>query len=75
MVQNLEVMDLVELIGDIAKKQIDNDEIFLVDVVVKGKTGNQKIQVFIDGDQSVDIDECSKISRRLSDELEERNLI
>jgi ribosome maturation factor RimP len=68
-------MDLVELIGDIAKKQIDNEEIFLVDVVVKGKTGNQKIQVFIDGDQSVDIDECSKISRRLSDELEERNLI
>ncbi|MCK5704350.1 MAG: ribosome maturation factor RimP, partial [Cyclobacteriaceae bacterium] len=36
---------------------------------------NQKIQVFIDGDQSVDVDECSRISRKLSDELEERDII
>lgn len=54
---------------------IDSDDIFLVEVNVKGNTGNQKIQVFIDGDQYVDIDECSKISRRLSDELEEKDII
>ncbi|MCK5280191.1 MAG: ribosome maturation factor RimP, partial [Cyclobacteriaceae bacterium] len=51
------------------------DEIFLVEVNIKGKPGNQKIQVFIDGDQYVDVDECSKISRKLSDELEGRDLI
>jgi len=54
---------------------IDKDEIFLVDVNVKGKVGNRKIQVFIDGDKSVDIDECSTISKKLSDELEEQDIV
>ena len=57
------------------KRFIDNDEIFLVEVNIKGKPGNQKIQVFIDGDNSVDVDECSKISRKLSSELEEKDII
>ena len=68
-------MDLREEVADIVNKFIDNDEIFLVEVNVKGKVGNQKIQVFIDGDKYVDIDECSKISRSLSNELEERDII
>lgn len=59
----------------LVKQFIDDDEIFLVEVNIKGKPGNQKIQVFIDGDQYVDVDECSKISRKLSDELEGRDLI
>ena len=57
------------------KRFIDNDEIFLVEVNIKGKPGNQKIQVFIDGDNSVDVDECSKISRKLSSELEGKDII
>jgi len=54
---------------------IEKEEIFLVDVNVKGKSGNQKIQVFMDGDYAIDVDECSKISRKLADKLEERNII
>lgn len=68
-------MDLKEEVTGLMDKFIDNDEIFLVEVNIKGKPGNQKIQVFIDGDQSVDVDECSSISRKLSDDLEERNII
>lgn len=68
-------MDLKEEVIGLMDKFIDNDEIFLVEVNIKGKPGNQKIQVFIDGDQSVDVDECSTISRKLSDDLEERNII
>ena len=68
-------MDLSNVITELVEQFIDSDEIFLVDVVVKGKVGNQKIQVFIDGDRSVDIDECSKISRKLSSELEEQDII
>lgn len=68
-------MDLKEEVAGLMDKFIDNDEIFLVEVNIKGKPGNQKIQVFIDGDQSVDVDECSTISRKLSDDLEERNII
>ena len=68
-------MNLDELMVELAEQSIENDSLFLVDVLVKGKPGNQKIQVFVDGDDYVDIDECSKISRRLSDELEERDVI
>lgn len=68
-------MDLSNVIAGLVEQFIDNDEIFLVDVNLKGKVGNQKIQVFIDGDQLVDISECSKISRKLSNELEEQDII
>jgi len=59
----------------LAEQCIEARDIFLVEVDVKGNPNNQKIQVFIDGDQSVDIDECSRISRNLSGLLEESDLI
>lgn len=68
-------MDLGKEVSRLVEQFIDNDNIFLVEVNIKGKPGNLKIQVFIDGDQYVDVDECSKISRKLSDELEERDII
>ena len=68
-------MNIVDEVSNIVKKLIDNQEIFLVEVAIKGKVGNQKIQVFIDGDHGVDIEECSKISRNLSELIEERDLI
>lgn len=68
-------MDLGKEISRLVEKFIDNDEIFLVEVDIKGKPGNLKIQVFIDGDQYVNVDECSKISRKISNELEERDII
>jgi ribosome maturation factor RimP len=68
-------MDLGKEVSSLVEQFIDNDEIFLVDVDIKGKPGNLKIQVFIDGDQSVNVDECSKISRKLTNELEEKDMI
>lgn len=53
----------------------EEEDLFLVDVVVKGNTGNQKVLVFIDGDQGISIDQCSKTSRHLGAELEELDLI
>jgi len=68
-------MDLKNTIAELVEQFIDKEDIFLVEVEIKGKVGNLKIQVFIDGDQLLDIDECSKISRKLSAELEERDII
>jgi ribosome maturation factor RimP len=68
-------MDLGKEVSSLVEQFIDNDEIFLVDVHIKGKPGNLKIQVFIDGDQSVNVDECSKISRKLTNDLEEKDMI
>ena len=68
-------MDLNKLVVELVEQFIDNDEVFLVEVNVKGKPGNQKIQVFIDADQHVDIEDCTKISKKLTNELEERDVI
>jgi ribosome maturation factor RimP len=67
-------VDLKEKIEELVVQCIENDKIFLVEVDIKGNPNNQIIQVFIDGDASVDVDECSKISRKLSGLLEDMNL-
>jgi len=53
----------------------DNPELFLVDVLLKGAVGNQKLLIFIDGDNGVSIDHCSKLSRKVGAALEEKELI
>ena len=49
---------------------IGHPGLFLVDLSVKGTSGQQKIMVYIDGDQPVGIDECAGISHKLSDMIE-----
>ena len=67
-------MELGKLIVELVEQFIENENIFLVDVNVKGNPGNQKIQVFIDGDEYVDVEACSGISRKLSAKLEEMDI-
>jgi ribosome maturation factor RimP len=68
-------VDLKKIIEDWTIQCIENEATFLVDVDIKGSANNQKIQVFIDGDDLVDIDECTRINRKLSDLMEEKDLI
>lgn len=75
MVQNLKEMDLQKEVSQLVEKFIDDESIFLVDVNIKGKPGNQKIQVFIDGDDHVGVDICTNISRKLSEALDEMDLV
>ncbi len=53
----------------------DSDDLFLVDVKVKGNTGNQKVLIFIDGDNGVSIDQCGRISRQVGEEIEEEDFM
>lgn len=53
----------------------EEGDLFLVDVKIKGNSGNQKVIVFIDGDNGISIDQCSKVSRFLGGEIEETDLI
>lgn len=48
---------------------------FVVDVALQGNIGNQKLLVFLDADQGLDIDVCSKISRELSAWLDENEVV
>ncbi len=62
---------LKEIVGEV----IESDpSLFLVDVVVKGGVGNQKLLIIIDGDNGVSIDHCSMISRKVGAILEEEDL-
>lgn len=53
----------------------ENPSIFLVDIVVKGNAGNIKVIVLLDGDEGISIDECSRISRTLGNQMEEEEIM
>jgi ribosome maturation factor RimP len=44
-------------------------DLFLVDV--EQRTGSEKIRVLIDGDNGVDIEACKRLSRHISEKLDE----
>jgi ribosome maturation factor RimP len=50
-------------------------ELFLVDLTVTGVSGNQRVLVLIDGEAGLPIESCSLISRKLSNRIEEEDLI
>lgn len=65
-----------ERIGVLAEEIISGDpNIFLVDIVLKGHPGSQKLLVLIDGDEGLSIDQCAQISRLLGKKIEEEDLI
>ena len=54
---------------------LEDSSLFLVDVVLKGHTGNQRLNVELDGDHGLAIDTCASVSRRLGNWIEEEDLI
>ena len=67
---------LEKTIADITEKIIENDQqFFLVDVLIKGNERNQKVLIFIDSDEGVNIDQCGKVNRELGLILEEEDLM
>jgi ribosome maturation factor RimP len=67
-------MDLSTEIRNLVEPTLAPDQ-FIVDVLVSSKKGPGKVMVLVDGDQGINIDACAEISRQLSKELDERNLI
>ena len=61
---------------EIAEHAIKHDpSLFVVDVKVKGNSGNQKVLVFIDGDDGLNIDQCGQVSKKIGSDLEEMDII
>ena len=52
----------------------DDENLFVVDVLVADPGGNAKVTVYVDGDHGVSIDSCARVSRKLSEKLEENEL-
>ncbi len=60
----------MEVIKEIVERNLTQEQLFLVDVVVSGNKAGQKVTVIIDGDNGVTIDDCAALSRAVSSELE-----
>ncbi|MEQ8304119.1 MAG: ribosome maturation factor RimP [Cyclobacteriaceae bacterium] len=68
-------MELNEKIAEMTMAQLTNSSQFLVDVVITGNQAQRKILVVLDGDNGVTIEDCAKVSRAISSELDELDLI
>jgi ribosome maturation factor RimP len=67
-------MDLNAEIRQLVEPTLAPDQ-FVVDIVVSAKKNPGKVLVLLDGDQGINIDVCAEVSRHLSKELDERNLM
>lgn len=67
-------MEIVDDIKSIVAGKLTDSDQFLVDVIVKGHKGPQKVLVVIDSDKGVTIDECADLSRELSKAFDETQL-
>lgn len=66
---------LKQKIEGIVQKNLPNDKLYLVDIILPGGKNTKKILVLIDGDEGVNIDTYTKMSRALSAELDELDLL
>ena len=67
-------MDVVEKIKDLANAHLKDPAQFVVDVVLS-KHKPYKVTVILDGDNGITIDDCSLLSRALSEDLDTIDLI
>ncbi len=67
-------MEIVDEIKNIVAEKLTGSNQFLVDVIVKGHKGPQKVLVVIDSDKGVTIDECADLSRELSKAFDDTQL-
>lgn len=66
---------LEDRIGDLAGDIISRDDLFIVDVSVRGRTGSRVIEVYVDGDQGINVDTLASISREIAFLLDAGDLV
>ncbi|AHM61308.1 hypothetical protein D770_15270 [Flammeovirgaceae bacterium 311] len=67
-------MEVKQYIANLAQEYLqEHPHLFLVEIVVTGAARRQKVMVLIDGDEGVTIDECARLSRKISAALEEKD--
>lgn len=67
-------MEIIEDIKNIVAAKLTDSSQFLVDVIVRGHKGPQKVLVVVDSDKGVTIDECANLSRELSKAFDDTQL-
>jgi len=69
MIQNFENIE------KIAQHVAERNNLFLVDLIVRGSENNRVIEVFIDGEKNISADECALVSREITKQIDENNLL
>ncbi|MCK9209631.1 MAG: ribosome maturation factor RimP [Ignavibacteriaceae bacterium] len=68
-------MQLLEKkIVNITKEIIDQNGLLLIDFLFRGFQNSTVIEVYIDGEKSVSVEDCAKISREINEKIEAENL-
>lgn len=68
-------MDLSAEIAKMATSLLEKPSHFIVDVIISGNRVQKKVVIILDGDEGVNIESCAKLSRSLSEKLDEQSLI
>ena len=68
-------MELTEQVRELAQKHLKDESQFIVEVVASVKKKPNKLIVIVDGDNGVSIDDCAELSRKLSDALDQNDVI
>ena len=66
-------MELKKRLSELAKLHLPSEDVFLVDVILKGTDQSRKVIVLLDGDNGISIADCAKVSRAMAAELEEND--
>ena len=68
--------DLHAKITSLVTDTFEDESLFIVDINVSGsEEGMKKILILVDSDSSIRIDQCASISRQVSNQIEELDLI
>jgi ribosome maturation factor RimP len=65
----------IENISEIAEQVAGQNDLFLIDLVVRGSETSRVIEVFIDGEKNISADECALVSREISKQIDEKELL
>jgi len=64
-----------ENIREIAQQVAEQNNHFLIDLIVRGSESSRVIEVFIDGEINITADECALVSREISKQIDEKELL
>ena len=64
-----------EHIRSIAEQVAEQNNLFLIDLIVRGSESSRVIEVFIDGEKNISADECALVSREIGKQIDEKELL
>jgi len=64
-----------ENIRQIAQQVAEENSLFLIDLIVRGSESSRVIEVFIDGEINISADECALVSKEITKQIDEKELL